>query len=365
MKTCVFISVVIVLMAGIAHGQIILTPEVTGTSFYHYHYYKMRRGVNSECSSPYATHYLSSFAITDAHSMSILLGQSYQFDSGFTTWTSGIIYICQTTIDDWDWAGILKFNLQGLGNTSSNFTPYNWSARLNNLVVEAALNPGSNGKIELWDMVDEMETSGLTGNERNGAYQCISTICDGVPESGVIFTDIDVTEALRRDLFGEGTGDLTSGFILKATDYGQAWNKFNNDSPVIEISIFTPTPSPSPTPTPFCGVHLYMGRNHFTAGDVFKLRALISGYPETDGVDLYVVLDVYGQYYFYPDWTQSPGCQYFPQQGETMNPIFILTFQWPEGDFGVADNLMFWGAILDPDSAGVIGDIDSIEFGFD
>ena len=50
--------------------------------------------------------------------------------------------------------------------------------------------------------------------------------------------------------------------------------------------------------------------------------------------------------------------------GNDLNPIFILDFVWPEGDFGTAYGLVFWGAICEPGTAYLVGDYDWVSFGY-
>ncbi|MCD4654160.1 hypothetical protein K8T06_09505, partial [bacterium] len=102
----------------------------------------------------------------------------------------------------------------------------------------------------------------------------------------------------------------------------------------------------------------------FTQGDVFKLRALCMGEPGDATADLYVILDVFGNYWFYPEWRQTPDCQRIGLKEGSGNYVFLLDFTWPEGCFGHIDGLCFWSAIFEPGTFDIIGDLDHVEFGY-
>jgi hypothetical protein len=125
-----------------------------------------------------------------------------------------------------------------------------------------------------------------------------------------------------------------------------------------------PSSTPSPTPEPWAGVRFIMPDNELEAGDMFRLRAECRGNPEYSLADLYVILDVYGNYWFWPGWSQDIEFQTISLNPDRSIIVFILDFKWPSGDFGSADGLMFWGALLDPQNGALIGNYDHVEFGY-
>lgn len=134
--------------------------------------------------------------------------------------------------------------------------------------------------------------------------------------------------------------------------------------------VATPTPAPtqvptaSPTPTPHPeGVDMILNATVFHGGEPFKLRAACYG-PPGQTIDLYVILDVMGLYWFYPDWTQTPCCDTFSLQEGSGNYRFVLDFVWPSGDLGQGDGIRFWGAMCDAGTADLIGEIDFVTFGW-
>ncbi len=113
------------------------------------------------------------------------------------------------------------------------------------------------------------------------------------------------------------------------------------------------------------GVTVQMNKTMFTGGDPFVLDAFAvneSGGIISD-VDLFVILDVYQNYWFYPNWNSSvswidigtwqPGTTHFG----------IFDFVWPEGDVGSATDLRFWGAVLTSDGQ-LYGQYDFVTFGY-
>lgn len=127
-----------------------------------------------------------------------------------------------------------------------------------------------------------------------------------------------------------------------------------------------PGPTPTPTPVPELGVTLDMPQTHFDEGDTFALDAVITN-PEgiLVGVPLFVFLDVAGNYWFWPSWSESPEIDFQIRNipsGVTTIPI-IPSFEWPDvGSAGVT--LSFWGAMLKSDFSDILGDMDKVDWGF-
>ncbi len=380
MKTRLLIVITLLIGCAVAaHGQIVLQPEVSGTAKHIHHYWYWYRIVTvGGYSHTFHGYEYSSQQWNAASTNFINAGFRSEFRSYYNGYPYNHIWSYDRTRFFYD--GVLEFDI-------AEFQPYletlmtsgNWTARLNNLTVTGGFGAGAQNVIDLCDLNDSQEDGGISENDYHASRQDITTLWQTIPGSGASASGIDVTEILRRDLFGEGQGDLTTGFILRSNDNwwcSPGLARFNKDNPELEITLntpvptvtptprVTPTPTEPPTPTPFTGVSLYMNRYQFTSGDVFKLRALCSGDDDTHGADLYIILDVFGTFWFYPGWTQTPDYQFLPGQGSEMNPIFILDFHWPEGDFGSMEGLIFWGGLLNPDTHDLIGYIDFVTFGY-
>ena len=132
----------------------------------------------------------------------------------------------------------------------------------------------------------------------------------------------------------------------------------------------TEAPTPSPTATPVCTdirVTVLMPAHMFAVGDECFCRAtvcnptgdVLSGYP------LFVILDVYGSYYFAPSFGSYDNyLDIHPEfaAGETAIDV-IRPFDWPPGT-GTASGLKWYGALTDAEVTEVIGDVGTWEFGW-
>jgi len=132
----------------------------------------------------------------------------------------------------------------------------------------------------------------------------------------------------------------------------------------------TPAPTgtvPLFTPTPELGVGpiLELSGSLFRPGDHFWLTC----HPENGSsanlaVDLYIFLDVFGLYWFWPSWTpevDSVQIELPPYSaGET---LALLDFLWPSSA-GAAGGIRFWAGFLAPGASQLTGDYSMVEFGF-
>ncbi len=131
---------------------------------------------------------------------------------------------------------------------------------------------------------------------------------------------------------------------------------------------FTSTPVPTYTPSPKPGTELHMPRNYYSAGDPFWLtvKLINSGQPQPD-LKLFVLLEIFGMYYFGPAWQPyPPAIDWWTirilEPGSTFLDI-IPPFLWPE-DTGRADAITFMSALTDNDVTVIYGTIGTQTFGF-
>ena len=88
-------------------------------------------------------------------------------------------------------------------------------------------------------------------------------------------------------------------------------------------------------------------------------------------VPLFVVRDVYSQYFFWPSWKlynppEQPDLDYSfvdLNTGQQIIPV-LPTFYWPDTGTAVVDNLFFYGAVMDTEFTSVIGNLDIKPFGY-
>lgn len=127
------------------------------------------------------------------------------------------------------------------------------------------------------------------------------------------------------------------------------------------------TPTPEPTSTPLPGTFsasLTLNQTFFEVNDPFLLQLSITNRTLTTyDLDQYLILDVYGLYFFHPSW--GPLLDYTTK---TIPPNYIATdtvldFIWPSGA-GTAMNLRFWLGFLQTGTQDLVGQINYTEFGY-
>ena len=108
---------------------------------------------------------------------------------------------------------------------------------------------------------------------------------------------------------------------------------------------------------------LEMSDTALSPGDTFQLNAS-SGNTTASAMtaDQYILLDVYGSYFFYPGWSQSVDYNVISIDPFDEYHQTILTFTWPEGA-GSASGLYFYGALFHASTFDMI-DMDSIEWNY-
>lgn len=129
----------------------------------------------------------------------------------------------------------------------------------------------------------------------------------------------------------------------------------------------TASPTPAATPTPGgCYVDLDLSQETFQGGDPFTLTYLIGNpEPQTVSGNFWLLLDVYGLYWFYPDWIQTP--EYMDvtlMPGASFGPNTALDFSWPADVGGHAENLMFICALTDSSNTALKSNVASVTFGY-
>lgn len=115
----------------------------------------------------------------------------------------------------------------------------------------------------------------------------------------------------------------------------------------------TPTPTGTPTATPVYEIVLALNDTIFKPGSTFKLDLCVNNrIARTNPLRLFVVLDVYGWFFFHPSWTERFEFEYVTIPVGQFG-ITIMEFEWPS-KCGSADGLMFHAAFLDRDGQYII-----------
>lgn len=112
-------------------------------------------------------------------------------------------------------------------------------------------------------------------------------------------------------------------------------------------------------------IHILMPADSFGPGDLFFLRTRIWNpdlQPMVD-VPLFVILDVYGQYFFWPTWLMNVDYQPILLQSGASEQAIIADFQWPSG-VGTADGIGIYAAMTTKDMTALMGNYDHVTFGW-
>lgn len=103
----------------------------------------------------------------------------------------------------------------------------------------------------------------------------------------------------------------------------------------------------------------------FTAGDPFGIETVIwnpSLTPMT-GVPLFVLLDVYGEYFFWPGWSRTADYRTVALQPGANAIEIIPEFAWPAGA-GSAEGIGLYAAMTDAAMTELYGSLDHVTFGW-
>lgn len=124
----------------------------------------------------------------------------------------------------------------------------------------------------------------------------------------------------------------------------------------------TPTLVPTEPAIPLT-VEITTNQTVYEPSDTFILTAIVDNLATAINVSEFIILDVYGAYWFWPDWTQDLAYERTTFSSLEHREEIILQFTWPEGA-GAAEGIIFWLGLLDPASWNPVSNIDFTEFGF-
>lgn len=99
---------------------------------------------------------------------------------------------------------------------------------------------------------------------------------------------------------------------------------------------------------------LEMSDTTFEAGELFRLDRRCGNGEDADvAVDEFLILDVYGSYWYWPTWSEDVDFQSWTLETGQEYSDTILEFSWPAGS-GSAPGLKFWAAFLNAGTANLI-----------
>lgn len=129
---------------------------------------------------------------------------------------------------------------------------------------------------------------------------------------------------------------------------------------------FTPQP-PTATPLPpddRLSIRIRTNAVEYSAGDGFILTTTITNPLTGIMVDEYILLELDGDFWFWPSWGRSVDSQFRIIAGNSQLPDeVILTFTWPEIAISL-DEVIFWGILTEPQSYVILGDYGTCAFSF-
>lgn len=111
------------------------------------------------------------------------------------------------------------------------------------------------------------------------------------------------------------------------------------------------------------GVELIMEDTDLEAGDHFRLGLTYwNDDPVAWVLPLYLVLDAYGSYFFWPAWETDIDFSVIQFDSQSIvRDIDIIEFDWPE-NVGHASGLHFWAGIMNEENSEVIGESNMIQW---
>jgi Peptidase family C25/Propeptide_C25 len=128
---------------------------------------------------------------------------------------------------------------------------------------------------------------------------------------------------------------------------------------------YTPEPTATEPPNPDKGMELIMEDLDLGAGDELYLHMYLHNPEGTPyDCDAYILLGVYGSFWCWPSWTNlSHGVDYEQYTVPAITSLHedILRFTWP-GGVGQSTGCAFIGAVFEPGTWEIIGDIQVINW---
>ncbi|MCD4655697.1 hypothetical protein K8T06_17380 [bacterium] len=174
---------------------------------------------------------------------------------------------------------------------------------------------------------------------------------------------IDTNEPPNAEFDDDGDEIYDYGWITE----GKSGFDLDAIAAVYSDELFTPTPTPtsSPTQTPNpdnFSVNLMLSQTIFYPNDHFQLNLEVHSFINNSVTGyIMIILDVFGECYFWPSWSQSiDGLLLFLHPG--IYEQIILNFNWPEVNSQASD-LIFWGALFNQEGM-LMSNIEKEEFGY-
>ena len=253
----------------------------------------------------------------------------------------------------------LEFEIHHTANGSpfpvSGMTAYNWKAYLTDLRLREATHKGVKQPLHIMNMTDTSE-DGLPTGTAEGSQRII--LYKYVPDMNLPLRQVDVTEWLREDLFGDHQEGITTGFMLCTDLFVKCWVRVDEESPRIKI-VLIPTPAPTDTPTGEIDLTICCPDGPFSSGDEFYMTVTINNRLDHSVINpgFFNLLQIDDLYWFYPSWNRTTDYETIEslEPGLTIESI-IEPFFWPDGA-GVG-NAVIWTCLVDSELSHILGSPD-------
>lgn len=129
----------------------------------------------------------------------------------------------------------------------------------------------------------------------------------------------------------------------------------------------TPSPGSANVQSTGTGMDLMLDDAQLSAGDTFHLHFIV--WPESSAldVDVYILLDVYNQYWSWPNWddlSSGLGFVSYTVSPDTPINVDVFDFVWPDLGGSAASGLFFYGVAMQRGTFDMIGEMEINEFSY-
>ncbi len=214
----------------------------------------------------------------------------------------------------------------------------------------------------------DMQEDPLFVDGPNGGFYLSNTAAGQTDQSPCVDAGFEESSSIGLDVYTTRT-DHVADFGMTDLGYHYGYTEASTPTPTATA---TPTPTqtgtPTPTPTIYRDSRLVLNQTVFYPGDQFLLKLRLLNFGESMRIDQFIILEAYGNYWFWPSWRAMPDVDFWPylSMPEGFEIKVVLDFIWPQVD-GIASDLRFWCAAFEPghlDLDHIVGEITFLEWGY-
>ncbi|MBN1356934.1 DNRLRE domain-containing protein [bacterium] len=198
--------------------------------------------------------------------------------------------------------------------------------------------------LQIWTAGGEWDETIVTWNNvPAGAAYIIETDTDSQP--------IDVTGIVQAWVLESVENNGLEIRLSPGSAPGGYWFFSRESIFDAELRInYVNTGLPTSTPTNGLEIKLEISSHIFHPGDLFELDVTASNHYSTlRRAYTYIILDLMGYYWFWPEWTVNPDHETWDIMGNSTRREILLQFEWP-ADSGAFDMARFWAILQDSNS---------------